>query len=275
MRVAGTHDLKTFVGEPVVHETPQSYEEGMRLLIQTIHDVVKEEQIEQIGGGIAGPFNQKTGALVGGRNIAGWFNKPLRKDLEEKFSVPVRIENDAAVVGLGEMHFGAGRIEGIGVYLTVSTGVGGARYENGIIDTKALSFEPGHQIIDPDKTLCPDCESGELESYIGGAATERRMGKKPYEIMDEAFWDGYAQYLAYGLNNTITYWSPDVIVLGGSMIVGDPAIPIEKTKEYLQKILSADLKIPEIKKAKLGDLGGLYGAMILLSQHQHIGSVLK
>lgn len=264
MRVAGSDDLKTFVSEPVVLETPKEYRTGIAALKEVMDRASAEAPIEGIAGGIAGSIDQERGCLTRGPNLSGWFEKPIRDDLVQTFGVPVHIENDAAVVGLGEMHHGAGSAEGIAAYLTVSTGVGGARYENGAIDTYAQSFEPGHQIIDPDKSMCPDCESGELESYIGGAATERRMGKKPYDILEPEFWETYAKYLAYGLNNTIMHWTPRLVVLGGSMIVGDPAIPVDRTEAYLKEILSAE-QMPEIKKAELGDLGGLYGAMVLMS----------
>lgn len=270
-RVVGTRDFKTFINEPVVFETNKDYEEGVAYLSRIIQEVSGDEHIEMIGGGIAGAFDQEKGCLAGGgRNLLGWLEKPFRRALEERFGTKVFIENDAAIVGLGEMHRGAGSKNGIGVYLTVSTGVGGCRYEDGVIDAKALGFEPGAQIIDPDRTLCPDCESGELESYIGGAATERRLKKKPYEIVEPAFWDTYAKYLAYGLNNIITFWSPHFIVLGGSMIVGNPAIPIQNTEKYLREILVTLPHIPDIKKAELGDLGGLYGAMIFLKQKSEV-----
>ena len=197
-----------------------------------------------------------------------WVNKHFTSSLKEEYNVPIYVDNDSAIVGLGEMHFGAGIEQGIGVYMTISTGVGGARFVDGYIDTASVGFEPGHEIIDPDKSMCPDCESGELESYIGGAATEKRMGVKPYEIVDPEFWDTYAKYLAYGLNNMIVHWSPSVVVLGGSMIVGDPAIPVDRTIEYLKNILKIFPELPEIKKAELGALGGLYGAMALVNQNR-------
>jgi len=271
MRIVGSRDCKKFIGEPVILDTPESFLDGIKVLKDKIKEMSSGEEIKIIGGGIAGSFNQKSGSLSGGRNLSGWVGKPFREELENEFNVPVFIENDSAVVGLGEMHYGAGSINGVGVYITVSTGVGGARYENGVIDEKSFGFEPGTQIIDPDRSMCPDCESGELESYIGGAATEKRTGKKPYEIKDEVFWDTYAKYLAYGLNNTIVHWSPRIVVLGGSMIIGDPAIPIDKTKEYLKEILKIFPELPEIKKAELGSLGGLYGAMVLVDQFKKQG----
>jgi glucokinase len=268
MRIAGSRDCKEFAGDPIIIDTPSDFEEGMKALKDAIRNISSGEEIEIIGGGIAGPFNQKTGCLIKGPNISNWVDKPLRTRLEDEFNVPVYIENDSALVGLGEMHHGAGNKEGIGVYITVSTGVGGARFIDGYIDEATVGFEPGHEIIDPDKSMCPDCENGELESYIGGAATEKRTGKKPYEITEPEFWDTYAKYLAYGLNNTIVHWSPNVLVLGGSMIVGDPAIPVDKTIEYLKDILKIFPELPEIKKAELGALGGLYGAMVLVDQHR-------
>ncbi|MFV1917705.1 MAG: ROK family protein, partial [Patescibacteria group bacterium] len=120
--------------------------------------------------------------------------------------------------------------------------------------------------------ICPECKAleddaslGHLEAHISGAAVEKRYGKKPYEITDDKFWDELARLLAFGLNNTIVHWSPDVVVLGGSMMkkIG---IPIDRVKFHLKKILKIFPELPEIKKAELGDLGGLHGALYYLKQ---------
>lgn len=267
-RIAGSRDLKEFAAEPLVLETPTDYESGIALLKEKMSEVATGENVEMIAGGIAGPFSERSQSLVAGPNLKEWVGKPLAGDLREVFDVEVLIENDSALVGLGEMHFGAGSTEGVVAYMTVSTGVGGARYVDGNIDKKTIGFEPGHQIIDADRTLCPDCDGIYLGNYISGKGTERRMKKKPYDIHEEAFWDEYAKWLAYGLNNVAVFWSPKTIVLGGSMIVGDPAIPLDHTKEILKGTLKIFPEIPEIKKAELGDLGGLYGAMVLIKQEQ-------
>ncbi|MCA9360901.1 ROK family protein, partial [Candidatus Kaiserbacteria bacterium] len=67
----------------------------------------------------------------------------------------------------------------------------------------------------------------------------------------------------------IMYWSPDVIVLGGSMIVGDPAIMVDDIRKYTVESLDGFVESPLITKAKLGDEAGLYGAMgILKKRHK-------
>ena len=144
--------------------------------------------------------------------------------------------------------------------MTISTGVGGTRIVGGKIDKNAMGLEPGHQII-------PCCnENGKimsLENCVSGVAFKKRYQKEPYEILDKEIWDKTAESLAYGLNNTIVHWSPDIIVLGGSMMkkIG---ISIPRTVFYLKNINKIFPNLPLIKKAVLKDLGGIYGAMAFL-----------
>lgn len=157
---------------------------------------------------------------------------------------------------------------GIVVYITVSTGVGGVRIIDNYIDKRAYGFEPGHQIIDIDNTVCPECKSGELEDLVSGTAMTYRFGVKAYEIKDQNLWDEeLPRLLAYGLHNTILHWSPDVVVLGGSMIVGDPAINVEQTNEHLRNISKIFPELPAVKKAELGDFGGIHGALAFVRQN--------
>jgi glucokinase len=266
MRIAGTRDLKTFSEEPIVLDTPALFNEGSVLLKKRIAAITLGEPVEAIAGGVAGAFDQLTQMIVGAPNLTNWVGKPLVQELSSEYPVPIYIQNDTAFVGLGEMHIGAGEKTGIGAYITVSTGIGGTRFIDGAIDRSTIGFEPGQQIIDIDTTLYPGENKKTLESLISGASTEERTGKKPYDILEQEFWDEYARILAYGLYNTIVHWSPKVVVLGGSMVVGDPAISVTKVAEELAQILKIFPEPPEIRKASLGELGGLYGAMVYIKQ---------
>jgi glucokinase len=245
IRMAYSVDGEIFE-EPKVFETPKDYEEGLKLFIETATELAKGREIKKIAGGMS-------------RSVPGWPNdyEKFKEDLGEKFGSEIFIENDAAIVGLGEANWGAGRGFKIVAYITVSTGVGGVRIVDGKIDDRSIGFEPGKQIIDVDTQKT-------LEDMISGKALEKRTGKHPKEITDFAVWDEHAKILAVGLNNIIVEWSPDCVVLGGSMITGDPAIPLDKTEQYLKEILKFSPKLPAIKKAELGDFGGLYGALAYL-----------
>jgi len=249
--------------EPVIFDTLSSFDDFIYVFEQQVKKIADDDDIESAIGGIGAPLNKEKTETV---NVK-WRGLPIKKRLEEAVGAPVYLENDSAMVGLGEAVYGAGIGDEIVAYITVSTGVGGARIVNGKIDEASIGFEPGHQIIDADKTLCLDCAGNTLEEYISGGAVEKRFNKKPYEIEDEHLWrEELPKFLAYGLNNIIVNWSPDSVILGGSMIVGDPAISIPKTAQYLREILKVFPKIPIIKMAKLNDIGGLHGAMAYLKQ---------
>lgn len=236
--------------EPIVYETPKNYEEILEKLVETGGNLSRERSIEKICGGVS-------------RAVCADYAK-FKSDLEafpfgEGLGGAVFVENDAALAGLGEANFGAGRGFEIVAYITVSTGVGGARIVNRKIDERATGFEPGKQIMNIET-------GGTLEDMVSGKALTEKTGKHPKEITDKNTWSELAEKLAMGLNNIIVEWSPNCVVLGGSMITGDPAIPLDKTESRLKEISKIFPEIPVIKKAELGDFGGLYGALAYLKQ---------
>jgi predicted NBD/HSP70 family sugar kinase len=260
MRFGSSHDGET-LHHTVVVPTPSTYELGMAEFRSAVSGLSEGEQIDGLAGGIAGTYNQKKATLVSAPNLPDWVGRPIASDVETRFNAPAYIENDAAINGLGEALRGAGRGFDIVAYLTVSTGVGGSRIVRGEVDSKSVGFEPGHQIIDADKSLITDAPGVLLEDYISGHASVLRTGKQPKNIKEPAFWDRSAKLLAYGLNNLCVFWSPDIIVLGGSMITGDPAISVPKTIDYLRSINKIYPDLPEIKMSELGDLSGLHGGL--------------
>ncbi len=274
-RIAASKDLGSFT-EPIIFPTPQNFEEGIALIAKTVQENYGGEPVQAAAGGIAAsPNREKTKLVSGGPNIADWINKPIKDRLSEALNAPVYIENDTAMGGLAQVHFGPAKGYEIAVYVTVSTGVGGCRFTDGKIDKSALGFEPGWQIIgshemcacsSSEEWLSGFCAPGFLMSHIGGKCVEGQEGKKPHEILDVEFWDKKARLLAYGLHNISTMWSPDIIVVGGSMM-NKIGIPLFKSKSYLEETLKhVSPKMPEIVPADFGDEMGLCGAMAYLKQ---------
>ncbi len=260
MRLGSSRDGET-LDNTAIFQTPASYEEGIAEIKKHAIALSQGEQVEAVAGGLAGTYSQKKSCLIHSPHLSDWVGRPIRTELETFFNAPAYIENDASLGGLGEAWRGAGKGFGIVAYITVSTGIGGARIVQGSIDHNSIGFEPGHQIIDADRSMIPHANGIFIEDYISGTALTQRTNKAPKDIQEPAFWDGVAKVLAFGLHNVCVFWSPDVIVLGGSMITGDPAIPIEKTKEYVQGMNKRYPELPEIKKSELGDVCGLHGAL--------------
>lgn len=270
-RVAWSHDLLRFT-DTLKQDTVLSYQEGMAALQAAIRTVAKDRPIHAMAGGIRGPLNHEKTGIVSETSLCDWVGRPLARELSVAFNgIPVHLENDTAIVGLGETHFGAGKGYDIVAYHTVSTGVGGARFVHGKLDVVSVGFEPGHQILDLDRTVLGRSVTPTLENLVSGNAVEKRRGVKPYDIAQaDHIWDELASYLAAGLKNTIVYWSPEIIVLGGSMIVGDPRIPLEAIIKHTKAVLGELEPCPKIVDATLKDEGGLYGAMVLLRNNYNI-----
>lgn len=245
-----------------IFPTPSSFTEGIEKITETGKELSRGKKIELAAGGIGGPLNKEKSLLanhVRKEAFVDWENKPLKGVLAEKLACEVFLENDSALGALGEATFGAGKEFDIVAYITLGTGIGGARIVNKEIDENSLGFEPGKQIIDVDGSIFPDMKPPiKLEQVLGGQAIEKRMGKIATEIDDAEFWNKMTEYLAMGLNDTIVHWSPDVVILDGSV---SEDISIEKLKRKLAEILTTFPTLPKIEKATLGELPGLYGAL--------------
>lgn len=250
------------IDEALSFSTPSDFYDGTSLLIEKISSLLRGELPRSIIGGVPGPLDKNKTTLISAPNLPLWIQKPFRATLEKNFAVPIILENDAVLAGLGEAKFGGGKGKKIISYLTISTGVGGVRIINGKVDLNEMGFEPGHQIIQKDGYECIGCkQKGHLEAHIGGASLYKRYNLRPEEITDDKIWEEIIYDLSVGLTNVSVFWSPDVIILGGSLM---KKIKIEKVQKNVSELLKIYDKIPEIRHAELGDLAGIHGALTLI-----------
>lgn len=255
MRLAVSADHLILSGQSIIL-TPTDFDQAISQFQAAAHQLIQEHQLLVAAGGVRALDPTKT-TLLKHPHLPLWEGQPVKERLQQLLNCPVYLENDAAMAALGETTQGAGVGKKIIAYLTIGTGVGGARIVDGQIDQTALGFEPGHQIIEshPQPT--------DLESFIGGGALEKKYGLKPEQITDPKVWEEVAKNLAIGLNNIIVEWSPEIVILGGSVT---NSIPLDKVQTELSQILKIFPHIPPIVKASLGDSAGLVGALEYLRQ---------
>ena len=261
-RVAVSKDGKTLFASNIF-ETSLDFQEGISNIRKTAGSLIGGEEIKTIVCGIAGSLNRDKSILTNSPHLSEWVGKPVKKELEDIFHASVFLENDSALAGLGEAVFGAGKEDKIVAYLTISTGVGGVRIVDKKIDSNTYGFEPGHQIIDSNGSFeLGKYHSGYLEGYIAGSALHKHYGKDPALIDDETVWDEFARLLAIGINIAIVFWSPDVVVIGGSVAAN--RFSLEKTESYLKQYLKIFPVFPPIRQAVFDKESGLYGGLAYL-----------
>ena len=259
MRIAASRDLSVF-GTPVIVHTPLQYAEGLTVFVETARNLAAGEKIDSIAVGIKGVLSTGKRIIVTAPQnvLRDWKDKPLADDIASALGATVELENDTALVGLGEAVSGAGRGVAIVVYITVSTGVNGVRIVDGAIDRG--DAEIGGQYLQVGDAL------KSLEELISGAAISEKYGVHPKEIdKDSPLWEELSRLCAYGVHNAILHWSPDRVVLGGSMF-NEIGIPVQRVHAHVAEMLRKLPRTPEIVHSALGDIGGLWGALALLNR---------
>ena len=258
--IGGSHtrlsinDVPDSLEEPIVYDTPADFNDAISTFARAAMDISKGRPITSGVVGIAGTLSADRRVLLRSPHLRGWENRDVAATFGQAIGAPVRFENDVALGALGEATRGAGVGASIIAYVAVGTGVNGARVVDGKIDVTALGFEIGHQRLDI------GADAQELEELVSGSALFTKYGRPASEITDPDIWNECADILAIGLYNTILHWSPERIVLGGSLLLGTHGIPVERVNTALQSINTALPALPEIRLAALGDSSVLSGA---------------
>jgi glucokinase len=96
-------------------------------------DQLMNDSVNAIGIGVPGLVDHQKGLVFDVINIPSWKEVPLQKWMEERYHVPVKINNDANCFAIGEYYFGKGKDCNSMVGLTIGTGLG-----SGLILNKKL-----------------------------------------------------------------------------------------------------------------------------------------
>jgi len=133
------------------------------------------DAIEGIGICTPGPVDPWRGVVVETPNMGPDFvDVPIAREMGDRLGLPAFLERDTNVAALGEMAFGAARECSDFLYITVSTGVGGAIVSEGRIlhGPDGTAGELGHTPVSMEG-ICGCGAVGHLEAFIGGASLAR------------------------------------------------------------------------------------------------------
>ena len=240
--------------------------------IDNIFKIYKENNPVGIAVSGTGQINGMIGKVIGGNPIIpNWIGTNLVKILEEKYNLPIVLENDVNCVALGEKWIGAGKDLSNFICLTIGTGIGGGIILNNQLfrGENFVAGEFGHILI----------KKGEFEQFASTTALIRlvkeRTGKtlNGKEIFDlekkeiveyQEVISEWIENLTDGLSSIVYCFNPANMILGGGVIEqGEPLI--NRIKNSLFKKIGPQFKEKlNIIQAKLGNNAGMIGASYLL-----------
>ncbi len=234
----------------------------LSLIINNFLKKLKVKNIKAAILGLPGVLDKNKETLIKSPNLnKAWINVSFKK-IFRNIVKEIYCQNDAALAALGEAILGAGRNYSIVAYITISTGIGGARVINGNLDENFSGFEPGHHIIILQGRLCSCGQKGCFQAYASGKGFRNIFHKEPKKCSNQDYWNQYAKFLGQGLINVILFWSPEVLILGGSML-NKPIYFWQPLKYFLKKNLKI-IALPTIKISELKDEAGTLGGIMYL-----------
>jgi glucokinase len=130
-------------------------------------------KVAAIGLGVAGKIDRSTGSVVFSPNLPVLDGYPLGQELGLNLEIPVYMENDANVFGVGESWAGAAKGIRNWVGIVLGTGTGGCLFLNGKLwegDGLGFSAEIGHMIVEPEGPVCLCGSQGCLEAFASAGA---------------------------------------------------------------------------------------------------------
>jgi glucokinase-like ROK family protein len=212
-----------------------------------------------IGVGLPGLINLRQGELIIAPNL-NWRNVPLRLMWNQRFRLPIYIENEANLAALGEYYFGVARGCENFIYLSSGIGLGGGVMIGGNLFRGGYGYagEIGHIQRDPQGEKCGCGRIGCWETQVGPRAVLRRVKKELQLHSDQLLLDAcqgdfnnltfgmvvkfalegnhickqaiedVASYLGEGIADLVNVFNPELVVMGGAFILG---------KDILQPII--------------------------------------
>jgi glucokinase-like ROK family protein len=289
--------LKRYSQAIDVHQGP---DEIMPLIISQTKRMAAEqgipvERILAFGMGVPAPIEYATGIVVRASNVRGWDNYSIPETIQAYFPhAMVRVDNDANMMALGELRFGAGKPHKHFILVKVGTGIGAGVVINGKIyhGSNGSAGDIGHISIDRQGEVCACGNTGCLEVMSAGPAITRRALKaveagrspimqhllastgslSPKEVGMAAFQGDSAaieiiqesgRLVGEALSNIVNFFNPSLIIISGGVSQIHPLFLVSIRRAILKHSLPLSTRYLTVDLSHIAADVGVYGAIAL------------
>lgn len=222
-------------------------------------DQVFDQNVQGIGIGVPSVVDVQEGIVYDVANIPSWKKVHLKEQMEQRYGVPVHVNNDANCFALGECHFGKAKDYQNAIGLIIGTGIGA-----GVVINKKLyngsncgAGEFGH--------IPYQCH--DFEYYCSGQRFDRDYGFSGKELFEKAqkndrealrIFDLFGLDLGNAIQAILYALDPQIIVLGGSVSNAYPYFQTamnETLRKYKYQHALKRLKIERSQNPQIAILG--------------------
>ena len=285
-------------GQPIdIHQGPDDI---MPLVINEAKRMASEqgistERILAFGMGVPAPIEYATGMVVRASNVRGWDNFSIPDTIQAYFPhAMVRVDNDANIMALGELRFGAGRPHKHFIVVKVGTGIGAGIVIDGKIyhGSNGAAGDIGHISIDRQGEVCACGNTGCLEVKSAGPAIARRAMRaveasrspimqsllsaygslSPKEVGMAALQGDSAaieivqesgRLVGETLSNIVNFFNPSMIIIGGGVSQIHPLFLVSIRRAILKHSLPLSTRYLTVDLSHIAGDSGVYGAIAM------------
>jgi N-acetylglucosamine repressor len=279
--------------------TLQRITEAIQTQVDALQGRGGKAVIRQIGIGLSGLVNKETGVSCEFPRFDQWKDVPLQKILEERFDIPVVIDNNVATITLAELIFGDLRRTRNALYVHLGSGIGAGIVIDGKVYKGSRSYvgEFGHITATENGPICYCGNYGCLEAVASeyaltqqaeaalregvhsripeGLGPDRRVtGHEIFRAAEEDdrlaihVLEKACALIGNGIAALINLFGPEVIILGGAMAEAGDILLIPLRRAIQTKSLERIEPELEIRVSRFGEDAGLMGALTL-ALHTH------
>jgi glucokinase len=284
---------------------PTDSTKGPEYIVESIANSVKEllkktnvseKKIRAIAMGVPGAVNPESGIISVAPNLnIKEYN--IKNALQKYFDIPVLLENDVNMAGLGIKNFEYDNKINNMLVVFVGTGIGAALFFNGTF-FRGSSFyagEIGHMKMNSDGTLSSKNSSSTFEKIASRTAIVNSIierSKKEETSLKKIIKNGEKvkskilsnaikkkdkvvieemekACIAIGtlLGSITTLLNLDTIVVGGGVVEANEEFMLSRIrKAFYKSVIEPAGKIVELNGTKLGDDAPLYGGLALADE---------
>ena len=194
-----------------------SQEEVLAQLFEVVEEL-GADLASGIGIGVPGLVDTTEGIVYDLINIPSWKEVPLKALLEEKFRLPVSVNNDANCFAMAEKRFGKGKNIGSFIGLIVGTGMaGGIMIDGRLYEGRNCGAGEFGMIRYLEHNL-EYYSSGQFFDHfydISAREAARRAGTGDKDAI--RMWEIFGRHLGCAIEAVLYAYDPELIILGGSV----------------------------------------------------------
>jgi predicted NBD/HSP70 family sugar kinase len=239
----------------------------------------QDRPVRGVGVGLPAPVSFATGRPISPPIMPAWDGFGVAAWFEERYDVPVLVDNDVNIMALGE-HYAHWRHTEHFLFIKVGTGIGCGAIVGGMIHRGAqgAAGDIGHiRVTSAEEVLCGCGNVNCLEAIASGRAVAQRLGAgharevvglvKAGEPQAVALVRDAGRLIGEVLAACVNLLNPDVIVVGGDLGEAHEQLLAGIREVTFQRSTPLATRTLRTAGSRLGDRAGITGAAIMVIEH--------